>query len=155
VEPVAEIIAALERHGMVFWADRTGLRFAYEDAALEPGDSARVGELVLEREDEAVAFIRRRARTDDFGKFAGLFRSAVYKMWNLPEMLPWLRERCPSLYSDLTLRLPDRICTLWQEAAPMEEFERAIRGLEEAQSCAVNFFLVCQREANPKEKLEE
>jgi hypothetical protein len=155
VEPVAEIIAALESHGMVFWADRTGLRFAYEDAALEPGDSAKVGELVLEREDEAVAFIRRRARTDEFGKLAGLFRSAVFKMWNPPEMLSWLRGRCPGLYRDLD-RQADRVCTLWQLGVSVGEFAAAVRRLEESHRAARGFFLACQREEpNPAEGAEE
>jgi hypothetical protein len=148
---VADIVATLESRGMTFGADRSGLlRFSYEDAALQKGDSELVGELVLEREDEALAFIRRRERLDDFGKFAGLFRSYVFRIWNAPEMLPWLRLRAPKLYKELTERLPDRVCTLWQEGASLEEFTRAIADLEEVRSVAVNFYSTCLPEGGER-----
>lgn len=149
---VADIVSTLEARGMTFWVDGIGLRFDCEDAALEPGDSKLVGELV-EREDEALAFIRRREKLDSFGKFAGLFRSCVFRIWNPPGMLPWLRERCPRLYSELTVRLPDRVCELWQEGASLEEFARAIRDLEEVRLRAVGFHSACREEANEREVL--
>jgi hypothetical protein len=98
---VADLVSTLEAPGVVFWADSVGLRFDCEDAMLEPGDSKLVGELVYERESEALEFLRRRETLERFGKYAGLFRSCVYRIWNAPEMLPWLRLRAPKLYADL------------------------------------------------------
>jgi hypothetical protein len=146
VEPVAEIIAALESRGITFWADGVGLRFAYEDAALQPGDSKLLGEVVLDREDEAVAFIRRRQRLDDFGKFAGMFRSAVYRIRTPRGVLVWVAERAPKLHRELTVALPDLVQRLWEDGAPIEEFERAVRALEEGHRVAMGFYLACQKE---------
>jgi hypothetical protein len=148
---VAEIVASLESRGVRFFRDKLGVRFDAERATLLPGDPEKLHELVIDRVSEVDRFLRGRG---SFGACASVFRSAVYRICNPPEMLPWLRERCPTLYLDLVERLPDRVCTLWREGASVEEFEAAARRLEESHRAARGFYLAC-REPNPKEEMEE
>jgi hypothetical protein len=154
VEPVAEIIAALESRGMTFWADGIGLRFDCEDATLEPGDSRLVGELVYEREHEALEFIRRRESLDNFGKYAGMFRLALYRIRMPQGALVWLRDRAPKLYRELTVEWPDEVQRIWEEGGTMEAFGRATRGLEEARFRAANFYSACRKEAGASQREE-
>lgn len=39
------------------------------------------------------------------------------------EMIPWLGTAHPNFYAELTSRLPDEIHRVWNEHAPLEEFE--------------------------------
>ncbi len=145
MRPVADLVSTLEAHGMTFWVDRAGmLRFDYEDAALVQGDSQLVGELVLQREREAIEFLRRREKTDQFGKYAGLLRTFAFRFCNPPELMPWLRLRAPKLYSRLVVELPDELQRIWEEGEPVEEFEGTIRCLEEARFQALNFYAACR-----------
>jgi hypothetical protein len=145
VEDVRTLVEGLESRGVRFYADADLVRFDYDWRTLEPGDPARIGEVIMEREHELREFLARRAaRPTSFGAYAAVFRSFTYRFRTPAGMLLWLRERCPMLYADLTGRLPDAVQRLWEEGAPMEEFTRAIRSLEEAQSCAVSFYEACR-----------
>ncbi|SRR5258708_23661188 len=42
------------------------------------------------------------------------------------ELIPWLRHACPSLYVDLTRRLPNEIQRLWSYHASFEDFDRTL-----------------------------
>jgi len=105
-------------------------------------DTARLGELILEREDELRSYLENRGAT--FGRFAGVFRSFTYRIRTPSGLLPWLRERCPSLHATLD-RQADRVSELWQDGAPMEEFEAAVRRLEESHRAARGFYEACQK----------
>jgi hypothetical protein len=41
-------------------------------------------------------------------------------------MVPWLRQNRPMLYEKLAVQLPDKIHLLWEERAPLVEFERIL-----------------------------
>lgn len=148
---VADLVSTLEARGVVFWVHGALLRFDCEDAALRPGDPALVGELVLQRESEAIAFLRRREKTDEFGKFAGAFRLMLFRFLSPKELVPWLRERCPKLHRDLTVTIPDELQRIWEEGEPIEEFERTIRRLEETRFRAMSFYAACRGGEREKE----
>src|SRR5260370_42442358 len=115
------------------------MNFSVKDTRdLLPEDTARLGELILEREDELRSFLENRGTT--FGAFAAVFRSFVCRNHMPAGVLVLLKERAPHLYADITGRLPDRIQSLWEQGASIEEFKRAIVSLEEAQRCARNFY---------------
>jgi len=143
VEPVAEIVAALESRGVSFSPNPAHVGFAVKDTSeLLPEDTARIGELILEREEELRSFLEHRPAR--FGAYAGVFRAAVYRICTPPGMLVWLADRCPGLYRELTVVWPDAVQRLWEEGGSMEEFERVVRRLEEAHACALGFFTACQ-----------
>jgi len=144
VEAIASLVAQLESRGVQFHQHPNLVAFSVRDwRALVPEDTGRLGELILDREPELRSFLENRAAT--FGAFAAVFRSFVCRNHTPAGLLPWLRERAPHLYADITGRLPDRIQSLWEQGASMEEFKRAIVGLEEAQSCARNFYEECRK----------
>ena len=96
---------------------------------------------VVKRADEVLALFRE----SNFGKLAGIFRAAVCRIRITPAgMLPWLRERCPSIYAGLD-RQADRVCELWQEGTSSEEFSLAIRRLEEMHGAARGFYEACRK----------
>jgi hypothetical protein len=145
VEPVAELVAGLESRGVRFFADGIGVRFECKDSgALLPTDPARLGELVLERPEETLRFLTSRARPSSFGLYAGEFRALTHRICNPPGMLPWLRERYPGIYAELD-RQADRVCELWKEGAPSEEFSLSLRLLEEKHAAAKGFYEACQK----------
>lgn len=153
MEPVAEIVAALESRGVRFYADSVGVRFACDDAgSLLPGDPARLSEIVLDRADETLDFLGHRNRPTGFGAYAGIFRAALYRFRTPAGLLPWMRERCPSLYADLTARLPDRMQRLWEGGASIEEFTPAVGLLEEQHRVARGFYLACRGEDDGRER---
>src|ERR1700694_2389478 len=41
-------------------------------------------------------------------------------------LIPWLGEKHPSLYDELTAHLPDEIHRLWVERASLEQFDRIL-----------------------------
>jgi hypothetical protein len=41
-------------------------------------------------------------------------------------LIPWLGEKHPPLYEELTARLPDEIHRLWVERASLEQFDRIL-----------------------------
>lgn len=43
-----------------------------------------------------------------------------------PGMVPWLADHSPLLYHLMTSSLPDRISKLWNEHAPLADFDRAL-----------------------------
>ena len=142
MESVAEMVARLESVGVHFHEHPSHVGFSMKDTAgMVAEDTARLGELILEREDELRSYLESRGAT--FGAFAAVFRSFVCRNHMPAGVLVWLKERAPHLYADITGRLPDRIQSLWEQGASMEEFKRAIVSLEEAQSCARNFYEEC------------
>jgi hypothetical protein len=153
VEDVGTLVAEMESRGITFHADSVGVRFPCEDADSQlPGDPARLSELVLDRADETLDFLGRRTKPTGFGAYAGIFRAAVYRIRTSAEMLPWLRERCPSLYADLTVHMPDSIQVLWERGAPLEEFERAVRRLEETHAAALGLIRACEGEDDVRKR---
>jgi hypothetical protein len=146
VEEIASLVSALESRGVSFYADTLGVRFECDDTSkLLQTDTSRIGELILERQDETLAFLASRARPTNFGAYAGIFRAAMYRICNPAGMLLWLRERCPGIYAGLD-RQADRVCGLWQEGASSEEFSLAIRRLEEMHGAARGFYEACRKE---------
>ena len=144
MEAIASLVARLESVGVSFHKHPSHVGFSMKDTAgMVAEDTARLGELILEREDELRSYLESRGAT--FGRFAGVFRAFTYRNRTPAGLLPWLRERAPHLYADITGRLPDRIQSLWEQGASMEEFKRAIVSLEEAQSCARNFYEECRK----------
>ena len=147
MEDISELVEQLEKKAVVFWVESHRVGFALEDWKLiGPSDPAKISEVVLEREEETRVFLERRAAgPTGFGAYAGIFRAAIQNLHTPAGVLVWLRESCPSLYRDLTTRLPDRIQSLWEQGAPLEEFKRAIVGLVEAQGRALNFYKACRK----------
>ncbi len=144
MEAIASLVAQLESRGVEFHQNPSRVNFSVRDTRdLLPEDTNRIGELILEREDELRSYLENRGAT--FGAFAGVFRSFACRIQTPAGMMPWLRERAPRLYADITGRLPDRIQSLWEQGASIEEFKRAIVGLEEAQSCARSFYEECRK----------
>jgi hypothetical protein len=120
--------------------------FALSDwKLLEHGDQAKISEVILEREEETRRFLERRAAgPSNFGAYAAVFRSFTYSFRTPPGLLPWLRERCPGICAGLD-RQADRVRELWQEGAPMEEYEAAVRLLEEKHRAARGFYEAHQK----------
>jgi hypothetical protein len=42
------------------------------------------------------------------------------------DLIPWLGEKHPALYGELTANLPDEIHRLWTDRAPLPEFQRIL-----------------------------
>jgi len=143
VEAIASLVAQLESRGVEFHRNPSRVNFSVRDTRdLLPEDTDRIGELILEREDELRSFLEHRGAT--FGAFAGVFRSFTYRICTPAGLLPWLRESCPSLYATLH-RQADAVRGLWEQGAPMEEFEAAVRRLEESHRAARGFYEACKK----------
>jgi len=143
MEGVATMVARLESGGVSFVQHPLHVGFTVRDGVLTSEDIAGLGELILEREDELRSFLD--SRGAGFGAFAAVFRSFTCRNRTPAAMLPWLRERAPHLYGDITGRLPDRIQELWEQGAPMEEFKAAVRRLEESHRAALDFYEECRK----------
>lgn len=68
-------------------------------------------------------------------------------------MIPWLGERHPTLYDELTARLPDEIHRLWAEKAPLEEFERILSIWLEAHRTACELYEKAHSAGQPAERM--
>jgi hypothetical protein len=145
VEDVGQIVRDLESRGVRFRLDHPLVGFEYDWRQLEPGDPMKLGELIFERESEVRRFLERRAAGPMFGAYAGIFRAAIQDLHTPAGMFVWLRESCPSLYRDLTTRLPDRIQSLWEQGAPIESFEAAVGRLAESHRAARGFYDACRK----------
>jgi hypothetical protein len=55
-------------------------------------------------------------------------------------MILWLEKADPTLYDNLTRRLPDLISQLWNAHAPLNEFERVVNEWLKAHHCACSLF---------------
>ncbi len=144
MEAIASLVAQLESRGVQFHQHPSRVNFSVKDTGdLLPEDTDRIGELILEREDELRSFLENRGAT--FGAFAAVFRSFVCRNHMPAGVLVWLKERAPHLYADITGRLPDLIQSLWEQGAPMEEFKAAVRRLEESHRAALGFYEACKK----------
>jgi len=59
--------------------------------------------------------------------YQDLARAMLAKLTDQPVgMVPWLRQNYQGLYEELIIRLPDEIHSLWEEQAPLTEFEHIL-----------------------------
>jgi len=64
---------------------------------------------------------------EDEGRYQDLARAALSKVSDQRiGLIPWLRENHGTLYEELVLRLPDEIHRLWEEKAPLADFQRIL-----------------------------
>jgi hypothetical protein len=56
-------------------------------------------------------------------------------------MIPWLRIHYPTLYDELTNRLPDQIHQLWTEHAPLGQFDRVLATWSDTHRKACELYL--------------
>ena len=110
-----ELIAQIEAAGGIFSLD--GESIAYEvPSQVKP----LLAELRQQKAD-ALRFLREREY-----KARAERALQVICRHGASGLVPWLANHSPLLYDLLTCRLPDTISNLWNERAPLEDFDRVL-----------------------------
>jgi len=147
VEPIGEIVAGLERAGVVF-----GLADGELLVDFQPGQDAKTLRAIASLDDESVNALRSRLseireyvslRSDFYGRAleAALLQAAEH---NAPrDLLPWLRENSEGLYKNLTVSLPDLIQRLWAGRASRSTFCSVLSEFVKVHADAVAFYRFC------------
>jgi hypothetical protein len=147
---IAHYVDALESAGVVFVVGEGEIRAEANLEALRPEELDALQALQTCSGDLMVYLC---ARTDGLppadrysSALLATLRRTAANSGSCPTLLPWLRERQPHLYTAITERIPHRLQALWENHGPVEEFDVALRELEELRFRAAGFFVASNRE---------
>jgi TubC N-terminal docking domain len=141
---VAELLGELTRCGVAVRVDGEAIRLKPK-AALNVGLLARV----KAHKPEILAVLNGKKPCLDLQSvlwrdpYARRLQAALTEICR-PDypagMIPWLGERYPRLYAELTTRIPNDLSRIWRDQAPLEKFDLVLTRWSEIHWAAQELF---------------